>query len=110
MHLTAGKKIEFLIRSAEFHVGFQSDGVIAHREWIQELVHGDWLLFLKAIMKVVAFQQLRHCVFFSEADEIDGAEFREPSAVEVDHRFLMIENFEDLLFIGLRIAVDLFAR
>ena len=73
-------------------------------------MHGDRLLFLKTIVKVVALQQLRDGVFLRQSDEIDRAEFRKPAAVEIDHRLFWIKNLEDLLFICLSIAIDLFAR
>src|SRR5690349_17070102 len=61
-------------------------------------------------MKVIAFQELREGELLRKANEVDSAEFRKPSTIEVDDSLFGIENLEDLFFICLRIAIDLFAR
>ena len=63
----------------------------------------------KALVKVLALQQLRNGVLRHQADEIVGGELGEPAPVEVDHSLLRIENLEDLRLVSLGVFLDLLA-
>ena len=72
-------------------------------------MHGDRLLLVKALMKILTLQQLRNGVLRHQSHEIVGRQSPHPAAIEIDHRLFRIENLEDLLFIRLRILLDLLA-
>ena len=64
---------------------------------------------LKALVEVLALEQLRHRVLRHQPHEIVGSERAHPAAVEIDHRLLRIENLENLRLVGLRVLLDLLA-
>src|SRR5581483_1154951 len=105
----ADQQIEFLVGATEFDVSLERNRVVPLRQGVEKLVNGDWFLFLKALVKILALEHLRNREFRRQANEVLGGELLKPAAVEIHDRFLRIEDFEDLLLIGLRVAFDIFA-
>src|SRR5260370_14040530 len=72
-------------------------------------MHGDRKTSRVALAKVVALQNLRQRVARAEPDHVLEAQGAQPVAVEADLRLIRIQDFEDLLFVGFGILVDLLA-
>src|SRR5580704_3667101 len=109
LQFAANEQVKCLIGAAEFYVGFECDGVVALDKRVEQFVYQDRFLVLKSFVEVFAFEKLRDGILRHQANELIGGELAHPSAVEVDHGFLRIENFEDLCLIGFGIFFDLFA-
>ena len=62
---------------------------------------------LVALREVVALEHARHVVLAGDLDEPRCGHLAEPARIEVDDGALGIEDLEDLLLIGERIALDL---
>src|SRR5215831_10287397 len=60
-------------------------------------------------MEILALEQLRDRVLGHETHEIIGGECTHPAAVEIDNRFVRIENLEYLRFVSFRVMLDLLA-
>ncbi len=74
LQLAPHQQIKFLVRAAQFDIRLQRHRVIPLRQRIQQLVHRDRLLFLEALVKVLALQHLRHRVLRRQLDHALGAE------------------------------------
>ena len=72
LQVAAHQQIESLVGAAEFDVGFERDGVVALHQRVEQLVHGDRLLFLEAFVEVVALEHLRDGVLGRQADQVVG--------------------------------------
>ena len=66
--------------------------------------------FTKAFGKVVAFQQPGHRIVTAEAHHLGRRQGIGPFGVEANLCARRIENFEDLLGVGLGVAPDVVAR
>src|SRR6185437_1864505 len=82
------QQIEFLVGTAQFHIGFQSDGIITLANGIEQLMNGDGLLFLEALVKLLALQHLRHGKFRRQPDKVLSRHLGKPARVEIDHSLL----------------------
>ena len=67
--VAAEEKVEELVRPAELDVGFERDGVVALGERVEQLVEGDRLLRLPALLEVVALEDAGDRDARSQADE-----------------------------------------
>src|SRR5258708_32138731 len=65
------------------------------------------LLFLKAFVKLLALQHLRHRKFRCQPDKVLSRHLGKPARVEIDHGLLRIKNLKDLRFVSLSVAVDI---
>ena len=72
-------------------------------------MQGDRLFSLEAFVEIVTFQHLRDREFRREADDAFKTQLVQPFRIKSDFRLPPIENFEDLLGIGLGVLVNLFA-
>ena len=72
-------------------------------------MEGDGLLFLEALVELVALEHLRHGEVGGEANHALEAEFVEPLGVEADFGLVAVENAEDLVSVGFRVLIDLLA-
>jgi len=84
------QQIKFLVSAAEFHVGFQRDGVVALHQRIEQFVHGDGFFRLKALVEVFALEYLRAGVLGREPHEIVRGKLPEPATIEIHDGFLRI--------------------
>lgn len=109
LEVAAAHEVELLVGAAEFHVGLEGDGVIPLGDGIEELVQGDGLFGLKALVEVFAFEHLGDGELGLELDEVVVGKFVEPLGVVADLGFFRVEEFEDLVFVGFGVAADLFA-
>src|SRR4029077_12403906 len=73
-------------------------------------MNGDGLLFLKALVKLLALQHLRHGKLGCQPDKVLSRHFGKPSRVEINHGLLRIKDFEDLRLISFGVAIDIGAR
>src|ERR1700675_1614833 len=73
-------------------------------------MHGNRLLVTEALVEVLTLEHLRDGVLRGQSYEILGGKFREPSAVEVDHRFFRAENPENLSLVGFGVLCNLLPR
>ena len=110
LQFASHQQIELLVGPAELHVSFERDGVVSLHQRIQQLVHRNRLLILKAFVKVFALQKLRHRVLRGQPHKLVRAHRSEPAPVEIDDGLLRIENLEHLLLIRLGIQFDLLRR
>ena len=110
LQLAPYQQVEFLIGAAELHVALQRHGVVALHQRIQEFVDGDRLIALVALREIVALEHARDRVPPGDLDEPGGVHAAEPARIEIDARLFAIEDLEDLLLVGLRVRLDLFAR
>ncbi len=110
LQFAAYQQIEFLVGAAEFHVGFECYRVVSLHQRIEQFVQSDGFFFAKALVKVLALQQLRDRILRHQADEIIGSKLCEPAPIEVDHSLLRIENLEHLRFVCLGVLLNLLAR
>ena len=109
LQLAPGDEVEFLIGAAQLDVGVERDGVVALGERVEQLVQGDGLLFLEALVELVALEHLRDGEVGGEADHALEAELVEPLGVEADLGLVAVEDAEDLVGVGFRVFVDLLA-
>ena len=77
--VAADVEVEQLIGAAELDVGFEEHRVVRLRERIEELVHGDRLAGLVALLEVAALEHLRDVVARGQPDHALGAERAEPA-------------------------------
>ena len=73
-------------------------------------MQADGLLGLEALVKLVALQHLRNGEVRREADGALVAQLAQPLGVVADLGRLLVEDFEDLLLVGLGVGVNLLAR
>ena len=109
LELASHEQVEFLVGAAEFDVGLERHRVVALRDGVEQLVHGDGLLFGEALVEVLALEHLRDGELGGQAHEAFVAELVQPFAVEADFGFVAVENFEDLRLVGFGVGVDLLA-
>ena len=109
LQVAAAHEVELLVGAAELDVALERDGVVALRHGVEQLVDVDGLLVLEALVEVFALEHLRNGELGGELDHARVAELVEPLGVVADLGFLGVENFEDLLFVGLGVGVDFFA-
>src|SRR5260221_5105963 len=69
-------------------------------------MYADGLLFLKTFVNLLALQYFRYSKFRRETNKVFSRHLRRPARVEIDYGFLRIENFEDLSFVSLGIALN----
>ena len=99
--------VEFLVGAAELDIRFERDRVVALRQRVQELVHGDGLTFAVALGEIVAFEHAGDGVLRGEADHAVGAQRGEPLRIERDFGLVAIENEEYLVGVGLGVCRQL---
>ena len=109
LQLASHEQVEFLVGAAEFDVGLERHRVVALRDGVEQLVHGDGLLFGEALVEVFALEHLRDRELGGQAHEAFVAELAQPLAVEADFGLVAVENLEDLRLVGFGVGVDLLA-
>ena len=109
LQLAAHQQVELLVGAAEFDVGLKRDRVVALRDGIQQLVHGDRLLLLEALVEVLALQHLRDGELCRQPHKAFVAELAQPLAVEAHLGLVAVEDLEHLRLVGLGVLVDLLA-
>ncbi|OPZ05764.1 MAG: hypothetical protein BWZ10_03013 [candidate division BRC1 bacterium ADurb.BinA364] len=111
LQVAPDEKVEFLVRSADFDVRANHHRIVALHQRIHEFVQVDRLAGGMAFLEIVAFEHARHRHPRKKPDHILEFHREEPAAVEFDFRFVRIEDFIDLIEIGLGVALDfLFAQ
>ena len=103
LQLAADEQVELLVGASQLDVGLEGHRVVALRQRIEELVHGDRLALAVALGKIVALEHARDRVSGCEPDHAVGAERREPFRVVGDFGALTIEDEEHL--VGVRPGV-----
>src|SRR5215472_2018928 len=110
LDIAMDEHVELLFGGAQLDIGFEHDGVIGGEQRVKQLVNGDGLIFIEARAEIFAFQHAREAIVAAETDHVVAGHFAEPFAVVADLGFSLVENFVNLLEIGFRVGVDLFAR
>ena len=87
----------------------EGDGVVALGDGVDELVEGDGLLVLEALVEHLALEHLGDGELGHELDEVVVGELVEPLGVEADFGFFAVEDFEDLVLVGFGVGGDFFA-
>ena len=72
-------------------------------------MHRDGDAFFESLGEIVALEQPRDGVLRAQRDQFLKRERLQPLAIEADLGFHRIENFENLRFVGFRVAVDFVA-
>ncbi|MNM45771.1 hypothetical protein D3C81_566990 [compost metagenome] len=106
LQLAAHQQVELLIGTAELHVRFQRDRVIALQQRIEEFVNGDGLTAAVALLEVVALHHAGHCLLGRQLDHAGRAELAEPAGVVLDAGLRGIQDLERLLRIGEGVVLD----
>ena len=105
LQFAADQEIELLVGAAHFDVGLERDGIVALRQRVEQLVHGDRDAFLVAFGEIVALEDARDGVLGGELDGVHPLQRLEPLAVEADLGLFGIEDFEDLRLVGLGVLL-----
>src|SRR5690606_2206533 len=73
-------------------------------KWVQELMNGNWLSALIALLKVVSLEHASDCGTGRQFYQSGGAKLIHPLTIEANFSFFCIENFKYLFFISLSIG------
>ena len=65
--------------------------------------------FGQTFLKVIALENLFYRHVGRQAEETGRVEFVHPARIEIDYRFVRIEQFKDLRLVGFGVRVDLLA-
>ena len=109
LQFAAHQQVELLVGAAEFDVALERDRVVALHHGIEQFVHADRLLFLEALVEVLALEHLRDGELGGQADEAFVVELEEPLGVVADFGLVAVENLEDLRLVGFGVGVELLA-
>jgi len=109
LQLAACSEVEALIGAAQLHIRLQRHRVVALHEGVEQLVQADGLLCLEALVEFVTLQHLRNSEVRGEADGLLIAQLAQPLGVVAHLGLLRVEDFEDLLLVGLGELVNLLA-
>ena len=109
LQLAAHQQVELLVRASEFDIGFERHRIVALRDGIEQLVHGNRLLFLEALVEVFPLEHLRDRELCRQLYEAFVAKLAQPFAIEPHLGLVAVEDLEDLGLIGFGVLVDLLA-
>ena len=108
--MATDNQIELLIGTAEFDIRFGRDRVVTLHQRIHKFMQRNRPSFGITFLEIIAFQHACDRIFRCERQNVGKIHFTEPFAVEMDFRFIAIQNFKNLIFVRLRIGQDLFFR
>lgn len=101
------EEVEELIGAAELDVCLDHDGVVALDEWVEEFDDGDRGARFVAFIEVITFEHTSDGHFAGEIEGVAEGHFIEPFAVVADFCFCFIEDFENLVEVGLGIYFNI---
>ena len=104
---TAHEHVEELIGAADFDIGVEHQRIVALDQGVEEFDNGDRCVPGVALGEVVALQHAGDSHLAGEFEAVFKAHFVEPLAVVVYGGFVLIENAEGLVEIGLRVFDNL---
>ena len=107
LQLAPHQQVEFLVGATKLNVGLQFNRVITLYQRVEKLVNRDRLAAVVAFAEVIAFQHARNRGAGRQFDHVDAAFATHPLGVENDPGLLAIQDFENLLLIGLGILMYL---
>ena len=110
LDVAAEKQVEELVGAAYLDVGPHRYRVVRLIERIEDLVRADCRAFLQALGEILALQHLLQRRLAEQPQHVGGAQLGEPLRVAVHLGPVAIKHQEDLVEVGLRVGVDLFAR
>ena len=110
LQFSTHQQVKPLVRSPQLNVGLEHHGIVALNERVKKFMNADRLLFLIALLEVFPLEHPGDRVLRGQPDERDGIHFFHPAMVKLDDRLLRVQNFEDLLFVGLSVVSDFLAR
>jgi len=106
LKIASDEVVEKLIVSAKFHIGVDSDGVVALKDGVLKFGEADGDALFVAFGEVVSFEHTGDIDLAIEAKEIEAGELGEPFSVAADFGFLGIEDFKDLVGVGFGVLLD----
>ncbi len=109
MQFAAHQQIELLVGATEFDIALKGDRVIALHHRVEQFVDADRLLFLEALVEVLAFEHLRDGELCGQTHERFVIEFEQPLGVVANFGLFLVENLEDLRLVGFGVGVELLA-
>ena len=109
LKIASHQQVEYLIGPPELHVGLERHRVIPLNEGVEELVDRDGLVVDEPGLEILPLQHPGHRHLGRYLHKAVYPQFLHPGGVERDDRLILIEDLEDLLFIGLRVYKQLLA-
>jgi len=108
LKVASDEVVKKLIVSAEFHIGVDSDGVVALKDGVLKFGEADGDAFFVAFGEVVSFEHAGDIDLAIEAKEIEAGELGEPFAIATDLGFFWVEDSEDLVGVGFCVLFNRF--
>ena len=99
-----------MIRAAEFDISFQSHRVIGHHQRIHYFVKRKRTFFRQTPLKIITLENLLYRNIRRKPQKSGSIKLVHPARVEIDDGLFLVEQFEDLCFVSLRVGFDLFTR
>ena len=104
LELAAHQQVEFLVRAAELHVGFNDHRVVGLEKGVEQLGHGDGPVGLEPVGKVGSVQELSDCEAAGETKHVGQRELTEPFTLPHGFGPVLVDNLEELAHVGLGVG------